>query len=424
MTIDQDLPLVDVLHRTANYSVEDIRPLLRYLNFEPEARDLKSLAAAQEMAKYLRREGSNDIPTWVLRFGDGVAYEEVVCDVGEKLKARGVSPSNTVSRNEELIIEKVFADTLDAMSEEEKRVLFRSMKLDVKDVPFASSAAVLMPILLRQFGGFATYRLAVIIANMVSRALLGSGLSLATNVVITRTVGTLLGPIGWIATGAWLAFDLAGPAFRKTVPAVLYVAALRLTLANRLNIGVVGDGSTGKDTLIQKVFNIPTSAHPVAGSTGEVQRYDLGGGGDAFVTNYPGFNDYRPQVNVSTDEALHYTDVFLLTIDAIRGVSNTDKSLLEKVRSFGKPTLVCMNKCDLVRSEKDGLDLIQAARERLGINRVEGPGVPAQSAELILCAFDPLPALKVAPRGVEEVRNWVKAQMKAAGKSARLLESF
>lgn len=423
MTIQQTLSLVDVIHRTSNYSVEDIRPLLKYLDFKPESRDLTSHRAAQEIADHLRHMGSNDIAR-LFRGGNGVAYEEVVCDVGEKLKAKGVSRSNTISRNEELIIEKVFADTLDSMSEEEKRVLFRSMNLDVKDVPFASSAAVLMPILLRQFGGFATYRFAVIIANLVSRALLGGGLSIATNAVITRTVGTLLGPIGWIATGAWLAIDLAGPAFRKTVPAVLYVAALRLTLANRLSIGVVGDGSTGKDTLIEKVFGIPTTAHPVAGSTSEVKRYSLGGGGDAFVTNYPGFNDYRAKVNTSTDEALHYTDAFLLVMDATRGVSGTDVDLFDKVLAFGRPTLVCLNKCDLIRSEKDGLALIQAARERLKIEQIQGPDVQAKDAELILCALDPLPALGIASRGAVEVREWVKARLQDAGKNENILNEF
>jgi uncharacterized protein YaaW (UPF0174 family)/GTPase SAR1 family protein len=423
MTTHKSLSLVDVIHRTASYSVEDIRPLLKYLDFKPEARDLRSRLAAQQIADRLRRMGSNDIAS-LFRGGDGVAYEEVVFDVGEKLKAKGVSRSNTIAQNEELIIEKVFADTLDSMSEEEKRVLFRSMNLDVKEVPLASSAAVLMPILLRQFGGFATYRIAVIVANMVSRALLGSGLSFATNAVITRTVGTLLGPIGWIATGAWLAVDLAGPAFRKTVPAVLYVAALRLTLANRLSIGVVGDGSTGKDTLIEKVFRIPTTADPVAGSTSEVVRYTLEGGGDAFVTNYPGFNDYRASVNAATDEALNYTDVFLLVMDATRGISGTDVALHAKVLSFKRPTLVCLNKCDLVRSEKDGLALIEAARKRLGIGRIQGPEVSNEAAELVLCSLDPLPALGIAPRGAEEVSDWVKAQLQAAGKNSKLLDAF
>lgn len=423
MTSQKKMSLVDVIHRTANHAIEDVGPLLKYLDFKPESSDLTSRSAAQQIADHLRRMGSNDIAN-LFRGGDGVSYEEVVCDVGEKLQAKDISLSNTVERNEGLVIEKVFADTLDSMSAEEKRVLFRSMNLDAKDVPYAASAAVLMPILLRQLGGFATYRFAVITANMVSRALLGSGLSFASNAVITRSIGTLLGPIGWIASGAWLAIDLAGPAFRKTVPAVLYTATLRLALANRLNIGVVGDGSTGKDTLIEKVFGIPTNADPVAGSTSEVMRYALGGGGDAFVTNYPGFNDYRARVNGSTDDALHHTDVFLLVMDATRGVSGTDVALCKKVRAFGKPVLVCLNKCDLIRTEKDGLSLIDAARERLKIERVQGPDVPAQEAELVLCALDPLPALGIESRGASEVREWVKAKLQTAGKNESLLGEF
>ncbi|WP_164962571.1 GTP-binding protein [Rubrivivax sp. JA1026] len=414
---------MDVIHRTASYSADDIQPLLKYLDHQPKTSDLGTRSAAEDISRYLRKMGSNDIAT-LLRGGEGVSYEEVVCDVGTKLKAQGVASSNTVGQNEELIIRKVFADTLDAMSEDEKRVLFRSLDLDVRDVPLAAGSAVLMPLLLRQFGGFATYRFAVIIANMVSRALLGSGLSLATNVVLTRTVGTLLGPIGWIATGAWLAIDLAGPAFRKTVPSVLYIAALRLTLENRISIGVVGDGSTGKDTLIQKVFGLPANADPVAGSTSEVIRYELGGGGDAFVSNYPGFNDYRARVNNSTDEALHHTDAFLLVMDATRGISGTDVELLRKVRAFGKPTLVCLNKVDALRSEKDCQALLQAARKRLEIKNVQGPDVPAADAEMIVCTLDPLPALGISPRGREEIREWVRARLTAAGKNECLLNEL
>ncbi|MFT4102807.1 MAG: 50S ribosome-binding GTPase [Burkholderiaceae bacterium] len=249
-------------------------------------------------------------------------------------------------------------------------------------------------------------------------------MSFAANAAITRGVGTLLGPIGWFATGAWLAIELAGPAFRKTVPAVLYTAMLRLALTNRLNIGVVGDGSTGKDALIERVFGIPTDTDPVSGSTSEVMRYALGGGGDAFVTNFPGFSDYRERVNALTDDALHHTDAFLLVMDVGRGISGTDVALCEKVRKLRKPMLVCLNKWDTVRSEKDGQALIKAARERLNIERIRSPDIPAEEAELIRCAFDPLPGRHVASDGINETREWVKAQLRIAGKREELLDAF
>ncbi|WRC94931.1 flagellar biosynthesis protein FlgG [Helicobacter pylori] len=43
-------------------------------------------------------------------------------------------------------------------------------------------------------------------------------------------MGILAGPVGWIITGVWTAIDIAGPAYRVTVPACVLVAALRLKL--------------------------------------------------------------------------------------------------------------------------------------------------------------------------------------------------
>ncbi|WRD51177.1 flagellar biosynthesis protein FlgG [Helicobacter pylori] len=40
----------------------------------------------------------------------------------------------------------------------------------------------------------------------------------------------LAGPIGWVITGALVSVNLAGPAYRVTVPACVLIAALRLKL--------------------------------------------------------------------------------------------------------------------------------------------------------------------------------------------------
>ncbi|WQX28428.1 flagellar biosynthesis protein FlgG [Helicobacter pylori] len=41
-------------------------------------------------------------------------------------------------------------------------------------------------------------------------------------------MGILAGPIGWVITGALVSINLAGPAYRVTVPACVLVATLRL----------------------------------------------------------------------------------------------------------------------------------------------------------------------------------------------------
>jgi uncharacterized protein YaaW (UPF0174 family) len=76
-------------------------------------------------------------------------------------------------------------------------------------------------------GGFKSYQLTLIIVNAVLKAIIGRGLSLAGNATLMRTMSILTGPIGWAITGAWTAVDIASPAYRVTIPAVIQVAALR-----------------------------------------------------------------------------------------------------------------------------------------------------------------------------------------------------
>lgn len=408
MTNAKTLELEQVIYRSAHQSIEDISPLLKYLGYESGGKDLKSLETARDVATHLRRAGSNDFATYLKRLGAGVPYDEVVLDVAQKLKAPGASEDQSVEHNESRIIEKMFADSLDAMSIDERRALFQSMNLNVVDLPLGSASTILVQQVIAQFGGFATYRFAVVIANMVSRALLGTGLGLATNVALTRTIGTLLGPIGWIATGAWLAVDLAGPAYRKTVPAVLYVALLRQMLMNRVTIGVVGDGSAGKDALIQHVFRVAGDINPIAGSTAEAKRYPLGNTGTAFVINYPGFNDYRHSVNAKTDEMLNHTDVFLMVVDANGGISGSDQEVLSKVRKFGKPVLICLNKWDLIRNPESAKNTFSAARERFKVSE----------PDLIATAFDPDPRLGLSHLGREGVLSWTFEKLRLVDKSA------
>ncbi|WP_120913607.1 ubiquinol-cytochrome C chaperone family protein [Helicobacter pylori] len=49
-------------------------------------------------------------------------------------------------------------------------------------------------------------------------------------VVLKKTLGILAGPIGWVITGALVSVNLAGPAYRVTVPACVLVATLRKKL--------------------------------------------------------------------------------------------------------------------------------------------------------------------------------------------------
>jgi uncharacterized protein YaaW (UPF0174 family)/GTPase SAR1 family protein len=406
--MNKTLDLTDVIYRSARHSTEDIVPLLKYLDMDVGTLNVseKNLRnACKSVGEYLRKMGSNDIAT--LFRGGGVEYDEVVLDVGKKLKAK-VRSNASVEKNEEAILWKLFEGALEKMSEKEKRELFKSMGMKERDFPTGSASAIVSQ-LIANYSGFAIYRTSLIVANMVSRALLGQGLAFATNAALTRSIGVILGPIGWIASGLWLAIDIAGPAFRKTVPAVIHVAMLRQMLTKRITIGVVGDGSSGKDSLIHAVFGLDSDIDPVAGSTKDAMAYPLGDQGNAEIVNYPGFNDYRPEVNAHIDDYLHHTDVFILVVDSSRGISGTEAKILDNIKRFSGKILICLNKVDLARDRKQRARLRAIAEERLS-------GYP-----IIETAFDPDPRLGGEYVGCEEVFDWIAACMIAEGKDPNAL---
>ena len=104
--------------------------------------------------------------------------------------------------------------------------LSKNINLSKQATMAAIQAAVRM-------GGFASYKLALVVANAISRQLLGHGLKLAANAGLVRAIGIAAGPIGWAVTAAWTAVDLAGPAKRVTIPATIYIASLRQAELNK-----------------------------------------------------------------------------------------------------------------------------------------------------------------------------------------------
>ena len=73
-------------------------------------------------------------------------------------------------------------------------------------------------------GGFACYKWLVVVANAL---LTGRGLTIAANAALTKWLSVLAGPIGWAVTALWTVIDIAGPAYRVTIPAVIQIAYMR-----------------------------------------------------------------------------------------------------------------------------------------------------------------------------------------------------
>jgi hypothetical protein len=122
------------------------------------------------------------------------------------------------------------------MSDEERLVFLREIdskepnRYQVSSVPKALPVAIINSAI--KASGFAAYKMTVVVANGIAKAVLGRGLAFATNTALTKGLANWLsistGPIGWAITGIWMLVDFAGPAYRVTVPCVAHIAMLRL----------------------------------------------------------------------------------------------------------------------------------------------------------------------------------------------------
>ena len=168
--------------------------------------------------------GANTFAT-ILRGGKGVEYKEVLMDVCDKMKVN-YNKDSSVEKIEGNLLMKILTDALEKMSPEELKELAEATGVKNTSGITAETMVGVFQAVFRA-GGFKSYQLTLIVVNAVLKALIGRGLSLAGNAALTRTMAILTGPIGWVITGLWTAIDIAGAAYRVTIPAVIQVAALR-----------------------------------------------------------------------------------------------------------------------------------------------------------------------------------------------------
>lgn len=168
--------------------------------------------------------GANSLAT-VLRGGKGVEYKEILMDVCDKLKVN-YNKESGVEKIENNLLMKILTDASEKMSGYELRELAEAIGVKNTNGVTAEVMVGTFQAIFRA-GGFKSYQLTVIIVNSVLKALIGRGLSFTMTGPMLQALKVLSGPIGWAITGIWTAIDIASPAFRVTIPAVIQIAALR-----------------------------------------------------------------------------------------------------------------------------------------------------------------------------------------------------
>lgn len=199
-----------------------------------------------EMVHELQKFGGNTIAN-IFRGGEGVAYREILCDVCDHMKVN-YNDRQSTQMIEDALLSKVLAQVWEEMTPEQREAVLKDTGYNAHAAGGVTSA---MMIALFRSGGFASYRLTLIVINAVWRIIFGKGLTLAANKTVCQFLAILSGPVGWVLTGPWTAADLASPAMRVTIPAVIYIAGMRKMKKQEADLaelkGVAGEDPKGDE---------------------------------------------------------------------------------------------------------------------------------------------------------------------------------
>ncbi|WP_158098044.1 DUF3944 domain-containing protein [Bacteroides sp. An269] len=155
----------------------------------------------QEIANELQRFGGNTIVN-VFRKG-GVCYREILQDVCRKMEV-WFSDLEETAEIERRLLEKVCMETVRRMPEKELRQMAEQLDIGEKHPQkFMLMFALQMAI---RKGGVLFTRIALYVAQMISKMLLGRGILMFGGNLLNKAFGFLGGPIGWAVTLGWGGF--------------------------------------------------------------------------------------------------------------------------------------------------------------------------------------------------------------------------
>ena len=124
--------------------------------------------------------------------------------------------------------------------------------------------------------------------------------------------------------------------------------------AERVHIGFFGMRNAGKSSLVNAVTGQSLSVvSDVKGTTTDPVKkaMELLPLGPVVIIDTPGFDDegHLGEMRVQkTNEILARTDVAVLVVDSLKGLSNGDRELIEAFNKRSIPYIIAFNKCELL----------------------------------------------------------------------------
>lgn len=180
----------------------------------------------KDIALELQRYGGNTLANLLFRHGRGPAYEQVVYDACKFYKVSDIQEHDTAEEMEHKLLIAFFGRILGKLQDDDVKQMME--ELEIKNYALTKQGATAALLFALRCNKSLFTRMVEYIACLVAEQLVGRGILASGMFVAERALGFLLGPIGWTLITAWTVVDLAGPAYRVTVPAVLQVALMRI----------------------------------------------------------------------------------------------------------------------------------------------------------------------------------------------------
>ena len=206
---------------------------LKSLITSVEENDTREHRAAlnDQLEKEIRYLGSADLAYFVRQWSSdspGVSFPEIIRDVAKALKV-DVPQIGTERQMIEQVVQQYATKQFADLPDEEKQKMLESLGVEQQRAAsfIKKSAGVFaLPMLIEAFGSLVVNGLIKNIIFGLIGKIIGHQLAMRLfNFILGRFPWWVawIGPAAWTVSVGWTAFDIQGPAYRKTIPIVLYL---------------------------------------------------------------------------------------------------------------------------------------------------------------------------------------------------------
>ncbi len=217
--------------------MDDLKNLLNRASFDERKALAEILKASQPTADSIVDrlcEKSQDTASYVFNeiFDDHPSYQKIVRRSAKKLNIK-CSKYESASGMEIKIAQNVMETMLQKMTPEQKREMEQQLRKTAsqfdKGSELLASSSIFIALTGAQLSGFSTYLLASTTLGTLS-TIIDITLPFIVYRTMSSAIAVIIGPVGWIGAGLFTVWQLTGPSYKRVIPAILYICALRARL--------------------------------------------------------------------------------------------------------------------------------------------------------------------------------------------------